>query len=463
MTPEHTVLIIDDEEDELRSVARTLRAGGITNVTCVQDSRDVKGLLEGENIAVLLLDLAMPHVSGQELLSHSLEHYPQIPVIVFTGFNEVETAVHCMRAGAFDYMVKPVEKSRMLSGVRRALEISELRLENVLLRQRMMSEDLEHPEAFGEIVTNHPLMKTVFRYVETVSKTAKPVTITGETGTGKELVARAIHALSGLKGEFVPVNVAGLDGSMFADTLFGHTRGAFTGADTARGGLIERAEGGTLFLDEIGELSLPSQVKLLRLLQEKEYFPLGADLPKRSNARVLLATNRNLDAMQSNGDFRRDLYYRIQTHHVEIPPLRERLSDLPLLVDHLMEKAADSLGKKKPTPPKELYDLLSSYHWPGNIRELEALVFDAVSHHTSRVLSLDIFRSHIEKHGPQKEECASPFIEQIAFPQNFPSLKEVRRMQIEEAMRRANENQAIAARMLGITRTALNKWLKRNA
>lgn len=460
---EASILVVDDDVAELRSVARTLRSGGLDNVIHTHDSREVMGLLAAHDVAVLLLDLAMPHVSGEEILRQSLEEYPQIPVIIVTGFNDIDTAVRCIRSGAFDYMVKPVEKSRMISGVRRAVELHQLRLENTLLRKRMLSEELERPEAFAEIVTGNPQMRTLFRYVETVSTTQRPVLITGETGTGKELFARAVHALSGVRGEFVAVNIAGLDDNVLADTLFGHTRGAFTDAHEARKGLIEQAAGGTFFLDEIGDLSIASQVKLLRLLQEREYFPLGSDLPKRSDARILLATNRDLDAMLDSGEFRKDLFFRLQTHRIEVPPLRERLDDVPLLVDHFLGKAAGVLGRRKPTPPRELLDLLGAYHYPGNVRELEALVFDAVSKHTAGVLSLEVFRAHVQK----RAKCGGPAAprpeETIVFPATFPSLQDVRRVQVAEALRRANGNQAIAAEMLGISRTALNKWLKRRS
>ena len=214
------------------------------------------------------------------------------------------------------------------------------------------------------------------------------------------MIAKAVHLLSNRKGEFVPVNVAGLDENVFTDTLFGHKKGAFTGADRARIGLVEQASGGTLFLDEIGDLSADLQVKLLRLLQEGEYFPLGSDVTKRSDARVVVATNQELQTLQESGKFRKDLYYRLCAHHVHIPPLRERREDLPLLAEHFLEKSSEALGKKKPTPPKELFILLSSYHFPGNIRELKSMIWDAVSYHKIGKLSLDAFKTHIRKTQP---------------------------------------------------------------
>ncbi len=326
--------------------------------------------------------------------------FPEIPVIIITGSNDVDTAVRCMKSGAFDYMVKPVEKSRLISGVKRAIEIRELQRENKWLRAHVLSDKLEHPEAFSEIITNSPAMKSIFQYIEAISPSPQPVLITGETGVGKELVAKAIHHLSHRTGPFVPVNVAGLDDNVFADTLFGHRKGAFTGADQTRSGLVEQASGGTLFLDEIGDLSPASQVKLLRLSQDGEFFPLGSDVARRSDARVLVATNQDLEVLQSSGKFRKDLYYRLCAHHVHLPPLRERPEDLPLLIDHFLETASQTLGKKKPTPPRELFALLSTYHFPGNVRELQSMILDAVSSHKSGKLSLEVFKSYIRQKHP---------------------------------------------------------------
>jgi DNA-binding NtrC family response regulator len=288
--------------------------------------------------------------------------------------------------------------------------------------------------------------------------------VTGETGVGKELVSKAIHKLSQRKGAFVPVNVAGLDDSVFADTLFGHKKGAFTGADQARSGLVDQASGGTLFLDEIGDLSPASQVKLLRLLQDGEYFPLGSDVGKRSDARVVVATNQDIQSLQESGKFRKDLYYRLCAHQVCIPPLRERLEDLPVLLDHFLEKASETMGKKKPTPPRELLTLLATYPFPGNIRELQSLVLDAVSNHKSGKLSMEPFKSYLR----QKQTASDIDPKQVSqgekltvfFSEQLPTLKQTEQLLISEAMKRARHNQAIAAQWLGITRQALNKRLK---
>ena len=310
-------------------------------------------------------------------------------------------------------------------------------------------------------------MKTVFQYCEAIAGGSYPVLISGETGTGKELIAEALHGLSCRGGAFVAVNAAGLDDNMFSDTLFGHVKGAFTHAAQVRPGQIERAQSGTLFLDEIGDLSLSSQVKLLRVLDKKEYFPLGSDLAKPVDARFLFATHKDLSNLVKENHFREDLFYRLRTHLIHIPPLRERMDDIPLLLDHFLEEAAKEFKKKKPAYHQGLIDLLQSQHFPGNVRELRAMAFDAVGRHKSRMLSTETFRNAIQDRmitpsssdGPPLTSRTSwlPRLEQL------PTLKEATDGLIREALRRSKNNQRVAALSLGITPQALNQRLKRQS
>jgi transcriptional regulator with GAF, ATPase, and Fis domain len=308
-------------------------------------------------------------------------------------------------------------------------------------------------------------MLQIFRYVEAIAPTSLPVLITGETGVGKELVARAIHSISERTGSFVPVNIAGLDDTLFADTLFGHVKGAYTGAESSREGMVAKAEDGTLFLDEIGDLAPESQIKLLRLLQEREYQPLGTDRPRPTNARFVFATNIDIARGIGEGKFRKDLLYRLRSHHIRIPPLRERTGDLPALVDHFFDKASRAVGKTRPTVPKELLPLLRGYAFPGNIRELEGLIFDAVVRHQSRVLSLSSFRNAIGERAADSVErtmsCTAEGGNLFEACQALPTLKEANSLLIEESLRRSGGNQDAAARLLGLTRTALNRRLNR--
>ena len=308
-------------------------------------------------------------------------------------------------------------------------------------------------------------MYAVFQYTETIAQTPMPVLITGETGVGKELIAAAIHKLSGRAGEFVSVNVSGLDDHLFSDTLFGHRKGAFTGADSPRKGLIEQASNGTLFLDEIGDLHMESQVKLLRLLQEGNYFPLGEDFPKMSTARTVVATNRDIQFLRDSETFRKDLYFRLQTHHIHVPPLRERSGDIPLLVNHFLDSAAETLGKETPTPPPELFTLLNTYQFPGNVRELEGMVLDAVSQHKGGVLSIEPFRDKIGQESPVLRETSetgeAEFAKELSALRKLPSLKAGEQLMIAEALKRANGNQTVAAELLNMSRQALHNRLSR--
>ena len=320
------------------------------------------------------------------------------------------------------------------------------------------------PDKFRTIVTQSESMYDIFDYVGAIASSPRPVLITGEPGTGKELLARSVHAVSRFQKELVAINVAGLDDTMFSDTLFGHVKGAFTSAEQARGGLIKQATGGTLFMDEIGDLAISSQIKLLRLLQEGTYYPLGADDPRQSHARFIVATNADILQQVNAGTFRQDLYDRLKVHHLQIPPLRERKEDLPLLVDHFLENAARDLKKPAPKLPEELYCLLETYDFPGNVRELDAMIFDAVARHQQQdtVLSLETFKSIVcnRNTGPQAGTALTDWL--ASHPDSpLPTLKEGEQVLIDEALRRSNGNQTLAAGLVGMSREALNKRLRR--
>jgi len=455
------VVLVDDETTVLFSSKMILSSAGIKDVVTVEDSRKLMPLLAEQEVAAVVLDLFMPYISGTQLLPDIMREHPDLPVIVMTATQEVETAVACMKEGAFDYLVKPVEESRFVSSVKRALEMRALRQQVSALRRSLMTDELEHGEAFSKIVTVNRKMRSLFQYLEAIAGSGEPVLIMGETGSGKELLAEAIHRLSGRTGAFVPVNAAGLDDALFSDTLFGHRKGAFSGADSTREGMIAEAEGGTLFLDEIGDLTPAIQIKLLRLLQEQRYYPLGSDMAKISNARVLCATHRDLNARMAEEQFRADLYYRLSVHEVEIPPLRERKEDIPVLVDVFTIAAANSLGKKPLEASPELLTLLTNYHFPGNVRELRAMVFDAVARHKSGpVLGVKHIRKTIRKQitaAPARVKAGK----NAETEGRFPTLKEAELLHIEEALRRAGDNQGTAATLLGISRPALNRRLAR--
>jgi DNA-binding NtrC family response regulator len=460
--PRKPILIVDDEESILLAMDTVLRMAGYNNIILCDDSRLAMGLVEQHGAEVVLTDLTMPHLGGRQLLAAITTEYPDIPVIVITVSDDTDTAVQCMKTGAFDFIVKPVNPGRLTTAISKAEQFSGLRRENDALRSHLLTGDTETVEGFSDIITRSRKMHSIFHYIDAIAPTSQAVLVTGETGVGKELVAKTLHKKSGRPGPFITVNAAGLDDTIFSDTLFGHVRGAFTGADAPRKGLIEQAAGGTLLLDEIGSLSLYSQAKLLRLLQESEYLPLGLDRVCKADVRIIAATNEDLDTLARKNKFRKDLLFRLQTHHIHIPPLRERLDDIPLLVDHFIEMAARSLGRNKVAYPPELLTLLQTYPFPGNVRELQAIIFDAVSRHQKGVLSLSVTEDYLAK---RRQDPANPVSvtprDAIVFPDTLPTIEETSQALVLEALRRTKGNQSTAARLLGISQQAVNKRLKK--
>ena len=462
--PELPIVLVDDESSALFTMSMALKMAGFDNIVSCSPEDDVMVKINTHGADIVVLDIIMPNgISGFDLLKSIKLKDPGIPVIMATGVNEIDTAVQCMKNGAYDYIIKPLETDRFISGIKHALNIRQLDRDYQTLSESMLSDSIKNPEIFSEIQTNNPCMMTIFKYIEAIGPSTHPVLITGETGTGKELAAKALHKTSGLTGAFIALNAAGLDDNVFSDTLFGHCKGAFTGADKPRAGLVEAAAGGTLFLDEIGDLSLQSQVKLLRLIQEREYHQIGSDFPKTCNARIITATCKNINALSDSENFRKDLFFRLRTHHIHLPPLRDRKDDLELLTQTFLAKASLARKKNKPTVPPELYTLLKTYNFPGNIRELEGMVNDAVSLHNGHILSLNVFRhrtgiaSDSTQYTAQKKNEPS----KISFPDKLPSLHETENMLVNEAMLRTNGNQSMAAQLLGITRQALSYRLKK--
>ncbi len=461
--PEDPILIVDDEIDILENYEIQLTENGIDNLILCSKGTKALPILRNQEVSAVLLDLSLPGVSGRTVLAEIKENFPNIHVLVVTGLQDVDAAVDCIKLGAFDYMVKPVELSRLVSSVNHCIEKRNLEKKINVLSHKIQSMELKNREAFSEIVTNNESMLSKFRYIEAIAESSNPVLITGESGVGKELVANVIHRLSNRQGKFVSENIAGLDDTMVTDTLFGHTKGAFTDAEGVRKGLVEEAAGGTLFLDEIGDMSINSQVKLLRFIEEKEYRPLGTDTVKVSDTRIIIATNANLKEKLEEGKFRKDLFYRL-TYQIHIPPLRDRLDDLPHLVDHFAEQTSKALGRKKPTVPKELILLLRTYDFPGNIRELKNMIENALSRSTSKNLSLSYFKEYLQSSSVQdngKELDINLQGDQISLSGKFPKLREIEEYIVAEALKKSNGNQNIAARLLGLSPSALSRRIKK--
>jgi len=455
------ILIVDDEPQFLRSAQLALRMAGHAEVdTCAHGTEALEILRRGGH-GIVFLDLQLPGKTGLEILEAVSQEQPEMSVCMVTAMSDIPTAVECMRRGAADYLVKPVSDEQYLGSLRRILDTRHLRREAASLKRGLLSESTDLPEAFGQILTASARMLKVFRYVEAIAPSRLPVLVTGETGTGKEAMAKAIHDLSGRKGPFVVLNAAGVDDHLFSDTLFGHMRGAFTGADRERKGLVEEAFGGTLFLDEIGDLRPESQVKLLRLLQEGTFHPLGSDRAKTSDVRVVAATHRDLSQAKREGSFRADLYYRLQPHEVRLPALRERPEDLPVLVRAFVAEACEQFGKSPVQLPTELWTLLSNHGWPGNVRELKGLVFDAVGRSQGTVLSLQPIKERLAQGREERQDLPDRgFAVEIAFPEILPSMKEMEDLLVAEALRRTKGNRSQAADLVGMARQTMVRKAK---
>jgi DNA-binding NtrC family response regulator len=443
------VLVVDDEPLLLRALARILRADG-HRLLLAEGPEPALDALADPALDVVLLDLRLGGASGLELLEHIKRERPEVEVVVMTGHATVESAVGCMRHGAFDYLAKPFDDAhRVRTTVRQALERRRL-----VERNRELEQRLEAGGRDPDLVGHAPALRRLVRLIEGLRGNESHVLIHGESGTGKELVARAIHAASPRRGgPFVPVDCGALPESIIESELFGHERGAFTGAVGAPG-LFRMAHGGTLFLDEVGELPLPTQAKLLRALQYKEVRPVGAPGPLAVDIRVVTATHRDLYAMVEAGRFRMDLFYRLDVVRVEIPPLRERMQDVPLLVRHFLAK------HRRGGAPLEISEdalaRLLAHDWPGNVRELENVIESALALARGPVLrAADLPLGRARR--ALREAAAS------AEPVGLPlSLDAYERSALERALREAGGSAAVAARRLGIGRSTFYRKLDKH-
>jgi two-component system response regulator HydG len=359
-----TILVVDDTPSTLEVLQRNLTAEGYVTYIAPGAVEALK-LLEGTQVDLVITDLKMPKISGIDLIRHIRENYRDTEVMMITGYATVENAVEAVKSGAEEYLPKPFTDSEILAAVRRVLE---------KLKQRRDSSTKPAQGLVGVhgLIGESQAMRKVFAAIQKASSTSATVLITGESGSGKELVARAIHYKSArASAPFVPVNCGGIPEGLLESELFGYVKGAFTGAYESRAGFFQTADGGTIFLDEIGETSLAMQVKLLRVLQEKEVYMVGDSRPRKVDVRVIAATNKNLHGLIQSRVFREELYYRINVITIEVPPLRDRGSDVLLLVEHFARKFAGELGRAVPHFSKKALEALKNYSWPGNARELE--------------------------------------------------------------------------------------------
>jgi DNA-binding NtrC family response regulator len=376
------ILVVDDEEIVIRSCLRILRDEGDYEAEAVQDGMEALRKIDESHFDVLILDIMMPRMDGLEVLRRVKETHPDIDVIMVTGLSQIETAVRSMKLGAFDYLPKPFDPDELKLVVKRALERRQLLQENLELRSEVSSK-----YRFENIIGASPQMQNVYRLIAKCAPTNSTVMLTGESGTGKELIARAIHYNSLRKDKpFVAVDCNSLSENLLESEMFGHVKGSFTGAVVNKKGMFEVAESGTLFLDEIGNISLSTQAKLLRVIQEREFKAVGDTRTQSANFRLITATNKDLKAMVAEGSFREDLYYRINIFPIPIPPLRERRDDIPPLAFHFLNVFNEELGKKVVEFSEGAMSALVHYDWPGNVRELENTIHRAVILATDKVV-----------------------------------------------------------------------------
>jgi len=363
---ERRILVVDDEAKMRRIIELSLKNMG-HSVVQAEDGVEALAALDGAPFDLVLTDLRMPNKDGLELLRELRARGDEVPVIVLTAYGTIESAVEAMKLGACDYIIRPFEMETLELAVSRALALATVQRENRFLRD-------EVARGWGEFIGASDAMQALYRLVQQVAPARSSVFIVGETGTGKELVARALHQASGRDGLFVPLNCAAIPEELLESELFGHQKGAFTGATRDRIGKCELAHGGTLFLDEITEMPLSLQAKLLRVVQEGTVERLGSNTPMQVDLRIVAATNRDPQKAVEEGLLRQDLYFRLNVVRVEVPPLRERRSDVPLLAEHFLQKYAAELGRRMPRLANGTLERLETYRWPGNVRELENLM-----------------------------------------------------------------------------------------
>jgi DNA-binding NtrC family response regulator len=439
------ILIVDDEPNALKVLSAILKE--IPYNTYLADGVDkAKDIVSSEDIDVVITDLKMPGKDGLHLFKYLKSQHPDIPVIFLTAFGTVDSAVTAMTDGAFFYFIKPPDYVKMKAILSKAVEQRRLKNEIASLRSQ-----LESTYRFSSIIGKSPSMEDVFRLVESIKDSSINVLITGETGTGKELLANAIHYTSQRHYRpFVPVNCGAVPRELLEAEFFGHEKGAFTGAISRRIGKFEEAHTGTLFLDEIGELELPLQVKILRAIQEKEIERVGANKKIKIDIRLIASTNRDLAKEVKLKKFRSDLYYRLNVIQIKLPPLRERHSDIPLLVTHFIDKFSQSENKHIESVSPEVMNIFLNYSWPGNLRELENVIERAIVLAKGNVIGLSNIPKDIRKDTAKN----------IKLRNNVKPLKELELETIMQAIEACNGNKSRAARALGITRNVLYNRLK---
>jgi len=448
----HTpVLVVDDDEGLLLSIKATLVSAGLPEPALVSDSRDVMALMRDRQYQLVILDLMMPHLDGIGVLEKIKREFPDSECVVVSANDEVATAVEAMSLGAADYLVKPLNGEKLIALVNRSLEKYNLQDELARFGGKKVYSELKNPQAFDDMVAEDESMALVFHQVEAVANTDYSVVINGESGTGKEMLARVIHRLSKRsKAPFYAVNMASFSKTIFEDEFFGHAKGAYTDASSDRRGFFEAAHGGTLFLDEITELEPSLQAKLLRVIEEREFYRLGSTEIRNVDVRIIAATNRDINEEIIKNHFRADLYYRINMYNIKIPPLRERKDDILPLAKHFLKIHARSNNKKIHSLAPELADRLLQSSFLGNVRELENIIAGAVLLERGKTLTLASAHNLLPYSGPERRKNVE-----------LLKLDELERRHIKRVLEVTGGNRPKAAKILGINVSTVYRKLEK--
>ncbi len=443
-----TILLVDDDENSLKGLARYLEND--YDVLTSKNALEAIDLFRSEKPDLVLSDVKMPGMDGTQLLEKLLQIQPSAKIILLTAYGTVEDAVKAIKKGAFYYLQKPVNLDELEILVKKAFSSKQMEEENRELKKELFAQKFDD----GELVAESPKMKELLKTVDKIAKSQSTVLIEGESGTGKELIAHRIHRLSQrAQSPFIPVHCAALTDTLLTSELFGHEKGSFTGATERKQGRFERAHQGTLFLDEMGEISKDTQVKLLRVLQEGEFERVGGTKTLQVDVRVLAATNRHLLDEVKKGNFREDLYYRINVIYLKVPPLRERIEDIPPLVQNFIRQFSKANGKKIMGIDKKALDLLLAYNWPGNIRELKNIIERMIVLCSEGPLSADLVPEDIQSFSPHVK-IANELVNQTG------SLSDVEKELIEKTLRAQHGNKSSTAHALGISRRTLYRKLE---
>ncbi len=456
--PPPRVLVVDDEVVILRALERLLGRAG-AHVVTMESGLEAVAAIGEEEIEIALLDIKMPHIGGLDLLRSIKEAHPDVEVVMMTAHATIETAVQAVKAGAYDYLTKPFpDVSEVVQVVQRAVERRRLQQQN-----RRLQAALDAKESFEGIVGGSAAMKEVFELVESVAYSSSTVMVTGESGTGKELVARAIHYRSPRRdGPFIPINCTAMPETLLESELFGHVKGAFTGATVTKKGLFEAADGGTLFLDEVGDLPASIQAKLLRVLQEGEVRKVGGNETVKVDVRVIAATHVDLDAARREGRFREDLYYRLNVIEIHLPPLAERLEDIPVLAHHFLKKFCEKEGKAIEGFTTGAMEVLTGYRWPGNVRELENVVQRAVVLCRGEAVDVEDLPKELTRQAEEGPSPESAALSRLPFSKAKELATEAfEKRYLEAVLRRAGGNISEASRLAGMDRSNFRRVMKR--